>query len=369
MFWIRDPYPFPSLLSESLMQKNTAQALTKLWPILSKQRGLPGPKETHYALQPELAEAYTAYYLPANALKIYFVLEEMRRLGLPLPEKKITIADLGSGPGSALCGAALWGKENSREINYHAWEQSKFFIGQGENLSTNLRKNFSITTSWSLAKREPLDFLKHCDPDVVLFQNSVHEIFSDPKERQRELEKIISLLKRSGGAKYLILIEPALRDSSRELLELRSSLIASDKARIWLPCLDNRPCGALSTKNDWCHEEVPVKFPEWMNNLGASAQMHKDSLLFSYLVISSPALEVSHWQSGALRMVSQRLEHKGQTECLLCTQSGKVKARVQRSKVTEENAQLQSWIRGDLFSQVELGESNDLVRATRLGAS
>lgn len=369
MYWIREPYPFPESLSKALRSGTSQSAIEKLWPILSKQRGLPKHGEKHYAMQADLAEAYSAYYMPANALKFYFVLEEMRLLGLPLPEKNITVTDLGSGPGSALCSLAWWGKQNKTNVNYVAWEQSKHFITQGERLSASLRSEFPISTAWSLAKQPPLDFLKRQNPDIVLFQNSVHEIFPDPAIRKAELEKILSLLKRLAGPRYLILIEPALRHSSRDLLELRKELIHGGKTRVWLPCIDNRPCGALTQPTDWCHEEVPIEFPDWVNKLGASAQLTKESMLFSYLVLSSNNLSVPGWQNSTYRMVSQRLERKGQTECFLCTQQGKVKARVQRSKVTPESEQLQSWVRGDLFSNMELNDLGDLIQASRLSGT
>jgi hypothetical protein len=77
-------------------------------------------------------------------------------------------------------------------------------------------------------------------------------------------------------------------------------------------------------------------------------------------------LEVSGWQSDGYRMVSQRLERKGQTECYLCSQQGKVKVRVQHSKVTDENQQLEGWVRGDLFSDVKIAEKGDLISAKKL---
>ena len=365
MFFV-DSFPFPAELEKILREfKASPQALAKLWPILAKSRGVPGKNETHYSLNSEMTGAYAAYYLPANALKIYFVLEEMRRLGLPL-EKELRVVDFGAGPGSVLCGTAFWAKENRSKIQYSAWEQSKNFVQLGEQVSSELRKNFPVTAEWSLAKRSPFEFLKGREPHVVVFQNSVHEIFPDEAERNRELEKILSLLKRLGGPRYLILIEPALRDSTRDLLRTREALIDGKKAKVWLPCLDNRPCGALASPNDWCHEEIAVEFPEWFNKFGSSAGLKKESLLFSYSVLAHTELEVPDWHADGLRMVSQRLERKGQTECFLCTQRGKLKVRVQLSKTTDENRQLLEWVRGDLFSEVEIGESGDLVRAERL---
>ncbi len=365
--YFTDSFPFPPELDRILREfRASPEALAKLWPTLAKARGLPQKGETHYSLNSELADAYAAYYLPANALKLYFVLEEMRRLNLPF-ENELNVVDFGAGPGSALCGLALWGKETQRKIHYTAWEQSKHFLRVGERLNSELRKEFPITAEWALAKRSPIEFLKGREPHIVVFQNSVHEIFPNETERCLELEKILSLLKRLGGPRYVILLEPALRDSTRDLLKTRQALIESKKARVWLPCLDNRPCGALASAKDWCHEEISVQFPEWFNAFGASAGLKKEALLFSYVVLSHVDLEVPGWQPNGLRMVSQRLERKGQTECFLCTQEGKQKIRVQHSKTTEENKQVHEWVRGDLFSEAEVTESGDLVRAKHLG--
>jgi hypothetical protein len=114
----------------------------------------------------------------------------------------------------------------------------------------------------------------------------------------------------------------------------------------------------LANPKDWCHEEVACRFPEWLNEIGAAAGMRKESILFSYALIEAGGRALApYW-----RVVSQRLERKGQVECWLCTPEGKKFARAQRSKA-EKNSPLFTARRGDLWRDVSLGEKGDLLAA------
>lgn len=127
----------------------------------------------------------------------------------------------------------------------------------------------------------------------------------------------------------------------------------------------DRACGALADPRDWCHEEVACDFPEWLNAIGAEAGLRKESLLFSY-AFSRPGQSAEAPLADCARMVSQRMERKGQVECRLCTPRGKRAARVQRSKATPENAFVLEAARGDLWRNAEIGEKGDVERAEKL---
>src|ERR1043165_1695389 len=54
----------------------------------------------------------------------------------------------------------------------------------------------------------------------------------------------------------VIIIEPALRETSRELHELRDAIIGAGKANIFAPCTRRlAPCPMLERPDDWCHED------------------------------------------------------------------------------------------------------------------
>ncbi len=364
MFFAPGGIDFPRALDERLQRglfvannperlRDLGSQVARLWPTLSKDRGLGDHR--HYSFDSKLAEAYAAYYLPANALKFPLVLEEMRLLGLPIPEK-LHIADFGAGPGTTLWGATLLG----HPILYRAWEQSPEFASLGRKLQNELQGLVPIDARWTHG--DPVKFARSDDFNFFVFQNSVHEIFSDPKERLERLLRITRESAKTPGVRWLILIEPALKSSSRDLLELRQGLLQAKHLRLWLPCLDNRDCGALEKGDDWCHEEVAVNLPSWINEVGREAGLRKESVLFSYLVFSIGEFpEVSTWPKNGFRMVSQRLERKGYTECHLCSQTGKIRCRVQHSKTTPENKGALEWSRGQILQGLNLAPNSDVV--------
>jgi hypothetical protein len=157
----------------------------------------------------------------------------------------------------------------------------------------------------------------------------------------------------------LLLLEPGAQKSSRRLLALRD-LLRADFSQM-LPCLSNRSCGALAKEGDWCHEEVDCHFPLWHQWLGENASLRKEAMLFSYLLLPLFTLN-SSWRENYWRMVSQRLERKGQTEAWFCTEMGKISARVQRSKITAENEKFLEIKRGDLSPPLSLSEKNDILK-------
>ena len=54
----------------------------------------------------------------------------------------------------------------------------------------------------------------------------------------------------------LILLEPALRETSRPLLAVRDRLLATG-LKVVAPCFWTGPCPALARERDWCHDAAP----------------------------------------------------------------------------------------------------------------
>jgi hypothetical protein len=146
------------------------------------------------------------------------------------------------------------------------------------------------------------------------------------------------------------------------MLELRDKLRARSEIKVWLPCLDARPCGALEKPGDWCHEEVAAEFPEWVNALGAEAGLRKESLLFSYLICSvgvhpSPP---QTWPKSGKRVVSPMMHEKGLVQCYMCTEKGKTRARVLNSRQNASNEVFLSSVRGQIYRQLDLDEKGNV---------
>jgi len=113
--------------------------------------------------------------------------------------------------------------------------------------------------------------------DLVVAAHILNELFVDrlPAERVelragRVLAWSKSLLAAGG---MLVLLEPALRHTSRELLGVRDLLVTAG-LEIVAPCFWTGPCPALARERDWCHDAAPIAN-------GARVD-------YSYLVLRSP---------------------------------------------------------------------------------
>jgi hypothetical protein len=377
MFFAPSPVAFPPALAEAITRglfggppsarqlNDRAAALRRLWEKLAKRRGQISAGERHYSFLADEAEAYAAYYLPANALKPALILEEALLTGSPGAEaREIRWLDCGTGPGTAYWGVAWWCRQRGRELKFTGWDQSPTFTAIASRLTRGGPLGRADFTAGE--KENPLSLLRRTKATHVSFVNSIAEIYPDPAKRQAEITRLLEAMRelerQDGQARYLFLIEPGSQASSRELATLKDAL----GVPVILPCLDERPCGALTRASDWCHEEVGAEFPSWMNELGAAAGLRKEALLFSYAVWRAGE-GVTLPLRGRSRVVSQRLERKGQTECWACTPGGKKNARAQRSKAGEEALPVTEACRGDIWIDEELGPKGDFLNGRRLG--
>lgn len=371
MFYLRKNLPFPDDLNHVFCQANwgrepneadfakLGKSLRSLWDELALRRGFHNG-DAHYSFRRDQVDAYASYYLMANALKPALVLEEAFLLGLDLLKTENRWLDFGTGPGTAFWGLAWWCKQRNKKVNFTGWEQSSAFVEKASQLTRSQPFGFSAKFLTSnKTKKDWLDKIETIKPTHISFMNSVAEIFPQEADREPALREILQSLKRLGGERFLLIIEPGSRDSSRELSRLKDSL--SEKYQVLLPCFDNRKCGALANPQDWCHEESQCSFPPWMNQLGSAANLRKESLLYSYLLISTADREPL--LKEASRMVSQRMERKGQVECHYCTFNGKQKIRVQRSKSTANTEFFFDSCRGDILKNISVGEKGDLIQA------
>ncbi|MGZ3711790.1 MAG: small ribosomal subunit Rsm22 family protein, partial [Bdellovibrionota bacterium] len=275
--------------------------------------------------------------------------------------------DIGTGPGTAFWGAAWWCHRRGKKISFTGWDQSSLFTEIAAGLTRAKPFGFTARFASPEAKGESWESLLRRNSTTHLsFVNSIAEIYPNLGERKIAIAKTLATLKqlsqKDGKKRFLLIVEPGSRESSRELAELKDSMQAQGLGRVLYPCLDARPCGALVDPRDWCHEEASCHFPDWVNEVGQSVGLRKEAMLFSYVLIEAGEEPLPH--SHVARMVSQRMERKGQVECRLCLPEGKRPARVQRSKVTAENQFVLETARGELWGDLVLEEKGDVKTAT-----
>ena len=131
-----------------------------------------------------------------------------------------------------------------------------------------------------------------------------------------------------------IVVEPALRDTSRALLGVRDRVLAAG-LRVAAPCLSQMGCPALQRERDWCHDSAEV--------LVAG----RSPVDFSYLVLrrSAPA----EADPGRYRVVSDPIKDKGRLRFFVCGAAGRFELmRLDRDR-SPANQALCRACRGDIL--------------------
>lgn len=183
--------------------------------------------------------------------------------------------------------------------------------------------------------------------DLVVLGSMLNEL----SERQRlELGERAMQSVAPGGA--LILIEPALRETSRGLHRVRDAIIGAG-AHVFAPCTNRDPgCPALVDERDWCHEDRAVVLPSRTRQMSQATGLRDGGMKFSYLVCrhESDPLVPTEGNGVALRVVGQPKRSKGQRECFVCgTGVGRPKLRLLKRNRTAKNRIIERARRGDVL--------------------
>jgi ribosomal protein RSM22 (predicted rRNA methylase) len=145
----------------------------------------------------------------------------------------------------------------------------------------------------------------------------------------------------------VIIIEPALRETSRALHHLRDALIADRAATVLAPCTRRgAPCPALADERDWCHDHRPLSLPPRANQLAQVTGLRDGDLKLAYLALA-PALDVP--LSPALRVVSDPRGEKGKHTLTACGPAGWTPLRLLRRHRSEGTRGFERARRGDLL--------------------
>jgi hypothetical protein len=176
----------------------------------------------------------------------------------------------------------------------------------------------------------------------------LNELFPGPDADARRadlLEEALALVAPGGS---LLVVEPALRDTSRGLLRVRDLLVARGLA-VRAPCLFRGACPALVRETDWCHAERAIEPPPLVAQLGKAAGLRKEAVKMSYLVLAPPGEGWAEPPPGRVfRSVSEPLPSKGRLRYMGCGPEGRMGLSLQERHVTDANRRFAGLLRGDV---------------------
>jgi ribosomal protein RSM22 (predicted rRNA methylase) len=390
----------PSVLASSKLEE-ISRAVARLSELYTRERA----DLRHNLLQePDLRLAYLVYFLPSNFLKINTILEEIwlhPKVKTLLPQR-LRILDLGCGPGTQLLGCLDFLSQQLRlpdsiecvgvdSLESNLQDARYLFHRLAAELSANVADsdpkpermgppNASTLpearrdrTPWSLETyradvSRPLK-LKDTSPfDLIIMGNVLNELFPGDEQRIEKRSRRIAALIHDWLAPngFLILMEPALRETSRELLRVRDCLLDMLPLTVYSPCVHSRPCPAVAPgcSSDWCHEDHAWQTPPWIRRIDERTGLRKSSLKYSYVVLNQMGLSIRDAalnlvpsdeqalpvENHVWRVVSETLEERGKAAVYLCGVEGRFRVTRLNKHASRSNADFPLLDRGQVVS-------------------
>lgn len=341
---------------EGISKKRLSQAVADLSRIFTKERS---QLNRAYLTDRCLGAAYLQYFLPVNLAKVQLLLDEM-----PTPEADVglSILDIGSGPGTGTLAVLDWWhrRKVSRVLSVTAIDGSRQALRQAEQLWDGYRRATSIqeadlqTHVGDLERRAWLEQVQQKEPfDLIILANCLNEIFADSDNlimaRTTFVNEALTLLAPHGT---MMIVEPALRETSRTLHLVRDQLLQEKRCTLYSPCLHEQKCPALAKPDDWCHEERTWDPPGVIQEIDDEVGFIKDSLKFSYLLLRKDGKTIVDRRPDIYRIVSELRELKGEKRAWLCNENGRQEVGRQDRLASSHNEALDRWHRGALV-QIE----------------
>ncbi len=276
-----------------------------------------------YMRDRRLREAYLLYYVTCNFLKLLWPLGELWPDGPPQnpeSESPFRVLDIGCGPGTGIAALHAWHDQcsGSRPISVKGIDSVSANAVLYREIGVMLRaeSGHQIDCDAEVGDARHLEG-ESGSYDLVMGMNVLNEI---PEPSQiRFLQRCAELLDSTGT---LLLIEPALRTTSRGLLRLRDQAV-KEGWNVRVPCFRQGECPALISEKDWCHHDVPWDRPDFIAWIGEEIGNIKKSLKFSCMVLSRNADIGKQPEDSMLRVVSELFVEKGRSWCFCCGGQGR----------------------------------------------
>ncbi|TKB69253.1 MAG: methyltransferase domain-containing protein [Nitrospira sp.] len=312
-----------------------------------------------YLESPALGAAYLNYFLPVNLSKIQVLLGEMP---VVLVDEPFSVLDLGSGPGTGALAVLDWwnGRGSVSGLSVVAVDRSMAALHQAESLWSKYCRTADLTgTSLQTCKADVArtGWIKEVEPrapfNLIILANCLNEIHAEATDPIAMRSRLVTeLLARLAPQGTLMIVEPALRETSRALHQVRDRLLQEKRCTVYSPCLHENSCPALVNPYDWCHEERAWEPPVSIQEIDGEVGFIKDALKFSYLLLRKDGKTIVDRRPDVYRIVSELRELKGEKRAWLCNETGRPEIGRQDRLVSPQNAAFDEWHRGAIV-QIE----------------
>ncbi|TKB90427.1 MAG: methyltransferase domain-containing protein [Nitrospira sp.] len=327
-----------------------------------------------YLESPTLAAAYLNYFLPVNLSKIQVLLEEMP---VHQADEPFSVLDVGSGPGTgALAVLDWWHRRGSvSRLSVVAVDRSMTALHQAESLWSKYCRTADLSgTSLQTCKADVgrTGWVKEVEPrapfNLIILANCLNEIHADATDpiamRSRLVTELLGLLAPQGT---IMIVEPALRETSRALHQVRDRLLQEKCCTVYSPCLHENSCPALVNPYDWCHEERAWEPPVSIQEIDGEVGFIKDALKFSYLLLRKDGKTIVDRRLDVYRVVSELRELKGEKRAWLCNETGRPEIGRQDRLASPQNVAFDDWHRGAIVQVERIAHKEKAGKVSALG--
>jgi precorrin-6B methylase 2 len=289
--------------------------------------------------------ARAAFFTIADAMKIAIPLAELAGRGALPARRPLCILDVGAGCGAMSLGivaslvndapgdAAFTITAVDRDV-----EALRIAASALRHFAEHRQVTIGITTRSADVATTALPM-----SDLVVIGTVLNEL--PPPARMALVQRALAATEQDGA---VIIIEPALRDTSRALHELRDEILRAGAASVFAPCTRrSAPCPMLANPDDWCHEDRAITLPPRTADIARLTHLRDSGMKFSYLVLRHAALPLVD-TANAWRVVSTPFAPKGKLELFGCSDVGRVPLRLLKRNRSEANRAFERARRGDV---------------------
>lgn len=279
-----------------------------------------------YLENEDLLKGYLLYFVPLTIEKQYSIFKELFRHPKFKNMEELKVLDIGCGPSPAILPIFRLLNENVIDlefIRYLGVESQQGAIHYAEKFVLFFKKQgLHLKYDFFRANATDLEIyknLKKIKPDILIFSNSLGEIFDKGNFSFEDFVKIVKNFSHKNDNFTLIIIEPGTRKSSMRLHRLRDELIKEAELYPFSPCLDNLPCSALKA-NNWCYEERKWTAPEYLRFL-SSMGLQINYMKFSYIILRKDPINIKETfepSEEIIKNTSHLLNEKGKSRLWAC---------------------------------------------------
>lgn len=320
--------------AKSKHPSDLVQDIRALWKALNTERA---DSLSDYFRKPSLRRAYLGYYMPLYVMKIADLLASLK-----LPFVNPAVLDLGAGPLSGLFGAELAFGQLSKTM---AVDREIGPMRSGLEFFEELQ-NKKLPIKLVLANLKGPSYFWKPDftPDLIIMAHVLNEFGSGGRhvESKQELISQTMRLLKPGGV--LLIVEPASKMASRDLMIIRDDIYARQEFKILAPCPEIPQCPLLASRQNWCHADFPHQRPAELSKIDQRIGFDREFLKCSYLALTLPG---SSYMPTDCRIVSGAMNASGISRRYACTPQGLLTL---SQKSNDTNHILSGLVRGQAVS-------------------